>query len=57
MYKVYRQKDHLFLKEFTSRSDAVFFCMVQTTLPKPDYEWSDEFYIIEPNGKSWEFIE
>ena len=32
---------------FLTRKDAVYYCKVNQTLPLPNYEWEDEFEIVE----------
>ena len=53
-FKVYSHKNgqnHKYLASFNSRQDAVYYCKVNQTLPLPDYEWEDEFYIKPPYRK------
>lgn len=32
---------------FDTRKDAVYYCKVNQSLPLPNYEWDDEFEIVE----------
>lgn len=45
-FNVYLRKDHQFIRSFTYRKDAVYWCKVNQISLLPDGEWGDD-YIIE----------